>query len=423
MATNKITSLSELWEDFQGVYVPDRYSDDIPHRIVLQQADKMMLENDSSYNDIYKSAVFKKLWNKKIIHIADNSLYTDPTTVNTIANPRQGDMFEHLNEYPQSEHDEVVFGNGSFFSTVGTWTRGYNIWSSSYTVKEAYSSILDNIEFNMPSALASRLSHSAQVLNIDSYVNLTLTSDARNSNEASLRELADEHWSIKTSDEPILNAGIYIVRVTKGNHAKIKEVHTSSNSVFCSNWIYVVDYGATLELDRYINRTDGVIDNTHIIQYPNSKVKINTHDSGNQWRNINITAYQDTVTKINGSTLLKDSDSANFVHVHHKGQNGDSDIKYNSAIYNDNTGNFIGTVQVEKKAVGTKSKMTNKNLLVDPLSRAFSKPVLNINTKEIECTHGCTTSKISEDELYYLQSLGVDRRTAKTIIANGHIQI
>ena len=120
---------------------------------------------------------------------------------------------------------------------------------------------------------------------------------------------------------------------------------------------------------------------------------------------------------------MRNSDSANFVDVHHKGHDGSSDIKYNSAIYNNNTGNFIGTVAVEKKAVGTKSDMANKNLLVDPLSRAFSKPILHINTKEIECTHGCTTSKISEDEIYYLQSLGVDRSTAQTIIANGHIQI
>ena len=184
-----------------------------------------------------------------------------------------------------------------------------------------------------------------------------------------------------------------------------------------------MDYGASLELERHVTQTDGVIDSTHIIQYPTSRLRINTHDKGNQWRNVNITAYQKTATEVNGSTLLKDSDSANFINVHHKGYDGNSNIKYNSAIYNSNTGNFIGTVQVEKKAVGTKSEMTNKNLLIDPLSRAFSKPILHINTKEIECTHGCTTSKISEDELYYLQSLGVDRGTAKTIIANGHIQI
>jgi hypothetical protein len=250
---------------------------------------------------------------------------------------------------------------------------------------------------------------------------VTLEKIKKENEQASLKE--KEHWSIKDSDEPLLNTGVYVVRITKGTHARIKEVHTANNTAYCNKWIYIVDYNATLTLDRHVNNTDGVIDSTHIIQYPKSKLKINTYDKGNQWRNINITAYQNTVTEVNGSTLLRNSDSANFVDVHHKGHDGSSDIKYNSAIYNNNTGNFIGTVAVEKKAVGTKSDMANKNLLVDPLSRAFSKPILHINTKEIECTHGCTTSKISEDEIYYLQSLGVDRSTAQTIIANGHIQI
>ena len=106
--------------------------------------------------------------------------------------------------------------------------------------------------------------------------------------------------------------------------------------------------------------------------------------------------------------LLKTNSSANFVDVHHKGGNGDSFIKYNSAIYDNNVSNFIGKVSVDKKAVGTKSIMNNKNLLVDNGAKAVSKPILNINTKEIECTHGCTTSKIPEEEIYYLESLGID---------------
>jgi len=65
-----------------------------------------------------------------------------------------------------------------------------------------------------------------------------------------------------------------------------------------------VDYGASLELERHVTQTDGVIDSTHIIQYPTSRLRINTHDKGNQWRNVNITAYQTTATEVNGSTLL-----------------------------------------------------------------------------------------------------------------------
>ena len=165
------------------------------------------------------------------------------------------------------------------------------------------------------------------------------------------------------------------------------------------------------------------MDNIHIIQYPNSKLVINTYDHGTQWRNISVTAYQDTKTIINGSTLLKTSDSGNFVDVHHRGPNGDSDIKYKSAIYEKNTGNFIGQISVDKKAEGTKSFMTNKNLLVDPLAKAVSRPILRINTKEIECSHGCTTSKIRDEDLYYLETLGMDKGSAKSLIASGHIQI
>ena len=67
--------------------------------------------------------------------------------------------------------------------------------------------------------------------------------------------------------------------------------------------------------------------------------------------------------------------------------------------------------------------MTNKNLLVDPLARAVSRPILRINTKELECSHGCTTSKIRDEDLYYLETLGMDKGSAKSLIASGHIQI
>ena len=60
---------------------------------------------------------------------------------------------------------------------------------------------------------------------------------------------------------------------------------------------------------------------------------------------------------------------------------------------------------------------------MDKNSKAKSIPKLNINTKEIQCTHGCTISNIDENELYYLETLGVSKNNAKTLIANGHIQI
>ena len=221
----------------------------------------------------------------------------------------------------------------------------------------------------------------------------------------------------------MLDTGIYLVRITKNTHAEIKEIHHDNKKLFCNQWIYVVDYDAKLKLSREVLHTEGVMDSLKIIQYPGSSVEIETLDRGNQWRNVDILAYQNTKTVVNGSVMLKTDSSANFVDVNHKGGNGDSFIKYNSAIYDNNVSNFIGKVSVDKKAVGTKSIMNNKNLLVDQGAKAVSKPILNINTKEIECTHGCTTSKIPEEEIYYLESLGIDTSSAKALIANGHVQL
>lgn len=418
MDTNKLTTLGDLWES----HTSPNYNIDSTRTYVQQTAEQYANDFEASDKDLYASAVFKNLWNKKVMYLGNKEVIGD--TWGDIQ--YQSELFDDSVDYTQPDYP-IVFSNGglegehkqryrSFYSDYNVWTgeaKTGHVW-------QAYSSLLDTIQNNMPGILASRLSGSAQVLNIEcrgTKRNILLTSDPYTSNEATLNEYRGD-----TADA-ILDSGVYIVRINKDSHANIKELHHNEKKLFCNQWIYVVDYGATLYLDREIHHTTGVIDNLQIIQYPGSTVKINTHDRGNQWRNIDIQAYQDTTTIVNGSTLLKNSSSANFIDVHHKGNNGNSSIKYKSAIYNSNVGNFIGQVKVDKRAVGTKSIMENKNLLVDPEARAMSKPILNINTKEIECTHGCTTSKIPEDELYYLETLGLDKNSAKSLIANGHIQI
>ena len=413
------TTLADLWEQDRT----SDYSIDSTRLLVQETADSFKKTFEASDSDFYNSQIFKNMWSKKITYLGNKEqVNTIDKLANTLDRLQQGDLFEF--DSGVSEQDtHIVFSNGSFHSDEKrSHFKKYNIWSGGWksgTVWQAYSSLLEYVN-TMPGILASRLSNSVEVLNINdyNYINrLTLTSETVLSNEASIK-----NYKIDPVD-PILDTGIYIVRINRNTSADIKEIHHDIKKLFCNQWIYVVDYGATLKLSREILQTEGVIDNLKIIQYPNSTVEIETRDRGNQWRNVDILAYQDTETIVNGSVLLKNYSSANFVDVHHMGGNGNSSIKYNSAIYNTNVGNFIGKVQVDKKAVGTKSVMNNKNLLVDPGAKAVSKPILNINTKEIECSHGCTTSKIPEEEIYYLESLGLDKTNAKAIIANGHIQL
>ena len=178
-------------------------------------------------------------------------------------------------------------------------------------------------------------------------------------------------------------------------------------------------YGSKLELTRELVNGNGVIDDVSIIQYPNSELIVNTYDKDP----METFRYYSILYARKRSVLCKNSSSSHNVIVNHKGNNGTSTIKYHSAIYSNNVTDFIGSINVDKKAVGTNSSMINKNLLMDKTSKAKSIPKLNINTKEIQCTHGCTISNIDENELYYLETLGISKSKAKRMIADGHIQI
>lgn len=346
----------------------------------------------------YSSAVFKSLWTKDLDFPFNNS---------------QSNASIYSNGFNDEIPENVKFRSGQFSGNHELSDLGGQIWhdtGDTYgNVYDYYTKSIDVLkDSTIPGLLATALTGGTSVCSLSTW-NSTHTLNFIN------EDIDNENSS--------LNAGVYLVHIRDKSSVKIKESITNSKDMYLNKWIYIIGYGSKLELTREVINSNGVIDDVSVIQYPDSELIINTYDKDPQWRHLDITAYQNTTTTINGSVLCKNSSSSHSVNVHHKGNNGTSTIKYHSAIYNDNTTDFIGNINVDKKAIGTNSNMINKNLLMDKNSKAKSIPKLNINTKEIQCTHGCTISNIDENELYYLETLGVSKNNAKTLIANGHIQI
>jgi Fe-S cluster assembly protein SufD len=69
---------------------------------------------------------------------------------------------------------------------------------------------------------------------------------------------------------------------------------------------------------------------------------------------------------------------------------------------------FLGKITVDKEAEGVDAELFNKNLLLSNKATAITEPQLDINTKEINCKHGCTVSNINKEDLYYLESRGIE---------------
>ncbi len=79
---------------------------------------------------------------------------------------------------------------------------------------------------------------------------------------------------------------------------------------------------------------------------------------------------------------------------------------------------FNGKVFVPQAAQQTNAGQLNRNLLLSSTAKIDTKPQLEITADNVKCSHGATVSQLEDDEIFYLQSRGLDVETAKILLIN-----
>jgi Fe-S cluster assembly protein SufD len=79
---------------------------------------------------------------------------------------------------------------------------------------------------------------------------------------------------------------------------------------------------------------------------------------------------------------------------------------------------FNGKVFVPKPAQLTNAAQLNRNLLLSSKARVDTKPQLEITADNVKCAHGATVSQLEDDEIFYLQSRGIDENAARNLLIN-----
>ncbi|MGH9195178.1 MAG: Fe-S cluster assembly protein SufD, partial [Acidimicrobiia bacterium] len=99
-----------------------------------------------------------------------------------------------------------------------------------------------------------------------------------------------------------------------------------------------------------------------------------------------------------------------------------SDLLYKGALKDTSRSVYSGLIRVEENAAKTDAYQVNRNLVLSDHAKAHSKPELEIKNNELRCTHGASVGQIDEEELFYLQSRGLDRASAERLIVYGFFQ-
>ena len=104
---------------------------------------------------------------------------------------------------------------------------------------------------------------------------------------------------------------------------------------------------------------------------------------------------------------------------HHVSEGAYSDLLYKNSLYDDSRTIFSGLIFVDKDAHHTDAYQTCRNLLMSDTCEANSMPGLEINADQVKCSHGSTSSQISDEEIFYLCARGIAPVQARQLIARG----
>ena len=106
----------------------------------------------------------------------------------------------------------------------------------------------------------------------------------------------------------------------------------------------------------------------------------------------------------------------------HVAPNTSSNIVSKSISKNGGRTSYRGLVKVYPGAKNSKSFVRCDALLLDDESRSDTYPTTEVDEPQVRIGHEATVSKVSDEQLFYLQSRGITKAEAETMIVNGFIE-
>jgi Fe-S cluster assembly protein SufD len=113
---------------------------------------------------------------------------------------------------------------------------------------------------------------------------------------------------------------------------------------------------------------------------------------------------------------------AQFTKQHHKCGNTVSDLLFKNVYRDEATGVYSGIIRVEKNANGTNAYQANRNLVLSEKVKCDTRPLLEIESNDLRCTHGATVGRLDENQIFYLRSRGLTDRQAREVLIEAFLE-
>ncbi|MCS7048403.1 MAG: Fe-S cluster assembly protein SufD [Verrucomicrobiae bacterium] len=113
---------------------------------------------------------------------------------------------------------------------------------------------------------------------------------------------------------------------------------------------------------------------------------------------------------------------AQFTHQHHRSGDTTSDLLFKNVLRDRAVSSYTGTIRVEKNCNGTNAYQSNRNLVLSREVQCDTRPVLEIESNQLRCTHGATVGRLDDNQMFYLRSRGLNEAQARQILIEAFLE-
>ena len=228
-------------------------------------------------------------------------------------------------------------------------------------------------------------------------------------------------------ENSLVNPRNLIIMGSNSNLKVIEHYVSTSDDAYLSNVVSEVYVGENSELEHYLLEFESKkafnISTLRVQQEKYSNIKSHSILFGGAIVRNNVhpvLAGEGGNSLINGLYMSNGRQHMdNFMRVEHASPHCESRQIYNGVLDESSRGVFHGRIIVHEGAVKTDAKQTNRNLLLSDTAQIDTKPQLEIYNDDVKCTHGATIGQMDENAIFYLQSRGIPKKEAKTIMVKG----
>ncbi len=108
--------------------------------------------------------------------------------------------------------------------------------------------------------------------------------------------------------------------------------------------------------------------------------------------------------------------------VDHAAGDATSETLVKSAAAGRGQARYLGNIRIAAHAQGTDASLRDDALLLSKTAHIDSVPALEIAANDVRAYHGATVGAIDDDEIFYMQSRGIERQAAERMIALGFFE-